>query len=158
NRAFSAILRADTGTEPTSGQLASSLGESVVLRIARNPEKNRGKQGALTDNSPVVLVKAWKSLKIPGFFPRLCQRTFVCLLSLSPSSFRLRFPSRFWSLRVTVHFQVPVGLAFSSARAGPPGTAKDRAIATAASRFIASPPHSRGRTGKLVSPPTSRPP
>src|SRR5262249_3371083 len=56
-------------------------GESFVLRIARNHEKNRGKQGALTDNSPVVLVKAWKSFKIPGFFPGLCQRTFVCLLT-----------------------------------------------------------------------------
>src|SRR5262249_40921215 len=40
----------------------------------------RGKQVALTDNSPVVLVKAWESLKIPGFFPGLCQRTFVRLL------------------------------------------------------------------------------
>jgi hypothetical protein len=46
NRAFSAILRANAGAEPASGQLASSLGEIVLfyasLGTMKKTEENRG--------------------------------------------------------------------------------------------------------------------
>src|SRR5437879_9484724 len=57
-------------------------------------------------------------------------------VSLSPSSFSLSVISRSWLLILTVHFQVPVGFALSSARRAPTDPAKVTTNAAAKSRFM----------------------
>src|SRR5262245_51227445 len=66
-------------------------------------------------------------------------RPLTVPVSLPPSSFSFIVDSRDWPPNSIVHFQVPVGLGCSSARATPAAPAKTRSAATAVNRFIGYP-------------------
>src|SRR2546430_2609719 len=73
---------------------------------------------------PSSMAVSWPSR--PGMDP----------VNLSPSSFSLSVISRSWPPKLTVHFQVPVGFALSSARRAPTDPAKVTTNAAAKNRLM----------------------